>query len=290
MTALERRCRLLLRAYPDAYRQDRGEEIVGTLLEATPAGRSWPLARDIRGLAVGGLRARAALNRRLTTAENLRVAVVAGAAIYLSCTAASYLIFAVFTFTHRHGALRVAEWPLLLSGALIGLAVTLAWARSRRSVLVAAVIVAAVAVSLTTHWRFVPGWPVAELGCLAALALLEGRSARLGRGWLWPVALVVGWLAAEYLVPAAGLGSNLALTGAEALGILSLLWAVIDARPAVAMAVFLLANWLAMGIASLVPPFDIPAALPLLIVIALGTVVVWRLRRQSASVTTRSRS
>jgi hypothetical protein len=85
-------------------------------------------------------------------------------------------------------------------------------------------------------------------------------------------------------VPAAGLGSNLALTGAEALGILSLLWAVIDARPAVAMAVFLLANWLAMGIASLVPPFDIPAALPLLIVIALGTVVLWRLRRQSASV------
>ncbi|MGB6453627.1 MAG: hypothetical protein WBH47_03965, partial [Streptosporangiaceae bacterium] len=60
MPVLERHCRLLLRAYPAAYRQDRGEEIIGTLLEATPAGRSWPLHRDIRGLVVGGLRARAA--------------------------------------------------------------------------------------------------------------------------------------------------------------------------------------------------------------------------------------
>jgi hypothetical protein len=62
MTALERHCRLLSRAYPVVYRQERGEEIIGTLLEATPAGRSWPPARDVRGLAVCSLRARAAPN------------------------------------------------------------------------------------------------------------------------------------------------------------------------------------------------------------------------------------
>ena len=39
---LERRARWLLRAYPAAYRADRGEEITGTLLEATPPGRDWP--------------------------------------------------------------------------------------------------------------------------------------------------------------------------------------------------------------------------------------------------------
>jgi hypothetical protein len=60
MSMLERRCRLLLRLYPVAYRSERGEEILGTLLEATPEVRTWPLPRDIRGLAIGGLRAQAA--------------------------------------------------------------------------------------------------------------------------------------------------------------------------------------------------------------------------------------
>src|SRR5271165_3945492 len=62
-TALERRSRLLLRIYPAAYRRERSEEIIGTLLEATPAGHAWPRLRDARALAVGGLRARAAQNR-----------------------------------------------------------------------------------------------------------------------------------------------------------------------------------------------------------------------------------
>ena len=34
---LERRARTLLRAYPADYRRDRAEEVIGTLLEATPA-------------------------------------------------------------------------------------------------------------------------------------------------------------------------------------------------------------------------------------------------------------
>jgi len=33
---LERRARALLRAYPAEYRRERGEEIIGTLLEAAP--------------------------------------------------------------------------------------------------------------------------------------------------------------------------------------------------------------------------------------------------------------
>ena len=78
MSPLERRCRLLLRAYPPAYRRDRGEEILGTLLEVTPAGRSWPRARDARSLAIAGLRERAAQNRRLTTAANARIAALIG--------------------------------------------------------------------------------------------------------------------------------------------------------------------------------------------------------------------
>ena len=61
MTPLERRCRLLLRAYPAWYRRQRAEEMLGTLLEASPAGRSWPSLRDTRGLLIGGLRVRGPL-------------------------------------------------------------------------------------------------------------------------------------------------------------------------------------------------------------------------------------
>jgi len=44
---LERRARWLLRAYPAAYRADRDEEIIGTLLETVPPGRDWPPRRPL---------------------------------------------------------------------------------------------------------------------------------------------------------------------------------------------------------------------------------------------------
>jgi hypothetical protein len=58
VTGRERRCRWLLLAYPAWYRRRRGEEMLGTLLEATPAGASWPSFRDARALITGGSRAR----------------------------------------------------------------------------------------------------------------------------------------------------------------------------------------------------------------------------------------
>ena len=58
MSSLERRCRRLLRAYPAWYRRGRGDEILDTLLEASPPGRGWPSFRDTRALVIGGLRVR----------------------------------------------------------------------------------------------------------------------------------------------------------------------------------------------------------------------------------------
>ena len=46
----ERRICLLLHAYPPGYRADRGEEMPGTLLEATSDFRDWPSARDSNSL------------------------------------------------------------------------------------------------------------------------------------------------------------------------------------------------------------------------------------------------
>jgi hypothetical protein len=131
VTTLERRCRLLLLAYPAGYRQDRGEEIIGTLLEATPEGRSWPTVRDVRGLVMGGLRARAALNRHQTTAENLRIAAV-GAAAFLALSAVYQAKFAVLTLrlsaddTLSRSAeivrvLHLNAWYQLSAAAMLGL-------------------------------------------------------------------------------------------------------------------------------------------------------------------------
>jgi hypothetical protein len=78
MTRLGRRTRLLLRAYPAGYRCAHAEEIAGTLLEATAAGRAWPLPRESRALIMAGLRARAAANGRLGMWAGLRLAALLG--------------------------------------------------------------------------------------------------------------------------------------------------------------------------------------------------------------------
>jgi hypothetical protein len=288
MTKLERRCRLLLVAYPAGYRQNRGEEIIGTLLEATPEGRAWPLARDVRGLAMGGLRARAALNRRQTTAVNLRIAVVADAAAYLAFTAVIDVSWAMNALTAPDFGARQAVWPTLLVGALLGLAVTLTWVSSRKAVQLAGVTLAAVAVTLTGPWRPWPGLPVAELACLTALALLAVHGQQPARRWLWPVALAAGVPVLPYLLPAFSVDTILTLPAV--VGVMTLLWAVIDARPAVMAAVFLLALWLPTGIVGLVAGFFLPAAAPLLIVSVLAPFAVWRLHRQSARATMRRES
>lgn len=81
---LERRARRLLRAYPADYRADRGEEIISTLLEATPPGRDWPPSREAASLVTAGLHARRAASLRQGLAASLRQIAVVGAVVYLA--------------------------------------------------------------------------------------------------------------------------------------------------------------------------------------------------------------
>jgi hypothetical protein len=52
---LARRYERLLEAYPEAYRAERGQEILGTLLEGAEPGQRWPSAREAVGLVRGGV-------------------------------------------------------------------------------------------------------------------------------------------------------------------------------------------------------------------------------------------
>lgn len=62
MSDLEGRYRALLRAYPKRYRAERGDEIVGTLLDAAAPGQRRPTAREAASLILGGLRTRTGAN------------------------------------------------------------------------------------------------------------------------------------------------------------------------------------------------------------------------------------
>jgi hypothetical protein len=55
---LTRRYRLLLLAYPLEYRERRGDELLGTVLDDAPPGQRWPSGRQAGSIAVQGLRAR----------------------------------------------------------------------------------------------------------------------------------------------------------------------------------------------------------------------------------------
>jgi hypothetical protein len=140
---------------------------------------------------------------------------------------------------------------------------------------------ASVALVLATTWQHgAVVWSVPELACLAAVALLARRTERPGRRWVPLVALAAAVPLQAYLVPGVWPLSFLALL--EAVAAVSLLWVIVDARPAVATVVFLLAMLLPPGIDSLAAGPDIGAEVPLLIVIAVAAVAVWLLRRQSA--------
>jgi hypothetical protein len=281
MNSLERHCRLLLRAYPAAYRTERGEEIIGTLLEATPPERSWPRARDIRCLILGGLRARAALNKRNTTGANLRLAALVGVIAYLAFIAGT--ILGVLLTAAEHGDLDPGSsmpfgWPLVVVTALIAATCVLAWVSRRRVIVLAAALPTAGAIALTGPWSpGALGFPVTELAALAALIALVGAR-RPDSRWLW----LIGLITVVRLLPDLDTYS-LAAVLLLALVLVSLAWLIVDARPAIALVVFALGFWLPVVIDNLGSGLGISAGLPLLVIAApILTAAIWRLRRQSA--------
>jgi hypothetical protein len=58
MSSLEKKYRRLLFAYPAQYRKERGDEIVSTLLDASPPARQRPSFRDARTLIAAGVHTR----------------------------------------------------------------------------------------------------------------------------------------------------------------------------------------------------------------------------------------
>jgi hypothetical protein len=290
MTPLERHARWLLRLYPATYRRERGEEIIGTLLEASD-GRTWPRLRDVRGLAVGGLRARASQNRQRTTSANLRVAVMAGLAMYLSLWSAVYLDGAVQGLVPN--SVQPAgwtNWPSAVTALLVGATVVLAWTGPRVGVLAGALAASAGVVS----FALVVAGPAAVLGprlvqvlALVGLAALAPRAGHPSRHWLWlPGVIVVSSLLLETGVGYGWLGYTtwgLFAPGLPPLAIMvgGIVWIVIDARLAVAAMTCIVMTLVQTGAAYIGNGPGLSWLIPLLIAVAIATPAIWLLRRQS---------
>jgi hypothetical protein len=231
---LERRARTLLRAYPAEYRHGRAEEIIGTLLEAAPPGRSFPTGREAWSLIAGGLHARAALNRRPGVKANVRLALLLGISLYLSFYFGLGLAGSVLGFFPGQ------SW-LTNTTLVLGTAMALApWLGNRAAVTAVAIPAGALVAYGDLRENSYTITSVAELlVVMAALAALSRDPVRLPRSWLWlpcasPLALAAGrLLSPQHVDPR--LESSLELSALLLLAVVVICWLVTDARPAFAL-------------------------------------------------------
>jgi hypothetical protein len=193
-----------VRAYPSAYRADRGEEIIGTLLEATPPGRNWVPSREAVSVIAAGLRARREANLRQGLFASLRQAAILGAAVYLvqfPCAALDLAVRAA-----RRGLIPLSpgslDWFYCLSGVVAVLIVAAVWSGRRGLVAVAAVgtfIPAAVHTAVSHHWDLMV--VLAEFAGPALIVFMPfvRRTERLPVSLLWLPCLPLGVTLAEAL-------------------------------------------------------------------------------------------
>ena len=288
MSALERRCRTLLRAYPRWYRRQRGEEMLTTLLEASQPGQKWPSARDARALILGGLRVRAAQEQRLTTGASLRLAAQLGAALTLLILVANSLASATLIWVHVYAPYSHVGY-LFASGVLGLAAVAAAWFAPRP--IVAVLAVAAAALTAYVAWAAERTMVILPVSLFFLLAVLVYRGERMPRSWLW---LAGALFVANVLLPLTPLGlpslyAPLALVPWIILGVV-VLWAFVDARPAMAVAIYITCMYLVSPVlgsigyrygGGLWALMSWPTLAYAIIAVVVASGSFWRLRRQA---------
>jgi hypothetical protein len=284
MTPIEQRYQRLLRAYPGWYREQRGGEMLGTLMEAAPA-RRWPSVRDTRALVLGGLRVRAGQDQRLGTRENLRLAALLGAVLSLAWLVTDWLT-STFVFMAHFAAYRPPV-TMFVSLALVLLPAATAWFAPWW-------ITAPLALAAAGFWL---AWSAGSVlftlqpvGLLVVLAILARGRERLPRHWLILAGALVtiSVLQELTLVPSLEGWYTAASTLPWIIVSLVALWSAVDARPALAMAIALVAvdslwellHWAVYGPLPLLSPWQL--WLPVVSAAALTLGGIWRVRRQAA--------
>ncbi len=194
---LERNARLLVRAYPPGYRERRGEEVLGTLLETAAPARTWPPAREAASVIAGGLRARRAANLRQGIIASLRQVVALGVALYLVQAPADLVrAFVEWSISGFRGSLvTFTDTSALLPSIVVVTVLAGVWAGNRwlaagPALLILTVTTVYFAVTRSTT----AGAASVELAVIGALALgvlvpFTSRATRPPASLLWLVGL-----------------------------------------------------------------------------------------------------
>jgi hypothetical protein len=233
--SLERRYRLLLRAYPPAYRAARGAEITGTYLDLAGPGRRWPAPGDVADVLRGGIGQRLRASGAHDAAAGVRLA--ATVALAASAALASWQLLLRSrpgqVLVVVPGGMRVQSFgPFVTVGVVPEVAwVLAAVAAAARPARVARVLagsalvltLAAVPFAYLAH-HFPPPltvvFPQLALGVIAlALPVRRGWAARLAPGLAVAAAtgicLVRGWLRGQSPRPGPGWWDSLAGWGSR---------------------------------------------------------------------------
>ncbi|MFF4778850.1 hypothetical protein [Microtetraspora fusca] len=212
MTPLERRYRLLLLAYPPAYRAAHGAELVGVLLDCAAPDRTTPELREAAGLLAGGLRERVRHAARGSAwRDGLHLGATAVMAVQLAAMlpyAGSIPLWMVLSalalLAVVRGRVRLAL-PLVLLTGVKAVAIASGWQ------VVDVTMLPVYPSFLTDRPMFVASAPATVavgygLVCCCLLALAVGEAPRT-RSWWWlaavPFAAWAGpqWMAQETPAP-----------------------------------------------------------------------------------------
>lgn len=237
---LARRYERLLRAYPKTWRLERGEEMLGTLLDAAGPGQRRPSLREAASILAQGTRERLDLRRRRSPgavwSEGLRI----GALVMLGQALADFIVAMGLLGLFLDGWPPRTDWPAPIAVTLI-VGVTLGTAAMVALVLGRTFISAV----LTALWILVPAGPggiswqlVVGFMILAGLSVARGAPGRqrVSAVWLAVVPLIVAlWFAHHlatgvFIEPASMLVYPVALLLAFTLG------ALVDPRLPIAVA------------------------------------------------------
>jgi len=148
--ALERRYRLLLLAYPADYRRERGDEIVGTLLDAAQPGQVWPRPPEVADLLGSGLRRRLRIDQVSGLAAGMTLAAPLALALAAGLSAFLLVWFDLALGTPAEPRPSQLQIPLMPPAATLGAVVYAGWLLAALAWLPASPVTARTAAALAT--------------------------------------------------------------------------------------------------------------------------------------------
>ena len=291
---LEKRYRMLLRAYPAGYRRERADELIDTLIGDEPPTRRWPSIRQAASLIRGALQVHGGSTAARPTAVLLWQGIHLGAMAVLALGALIGLddLVEAFQFGGLSNPLAVLRdqgiHAVMVSAALVALVA----GRTRTAAVL--VVAAAVVPTVISPYLFLNSLPQWWAPVVATPLIMVGlrRPADVPPAPRANAVLVTAGILALHLIPAEGfrmvdMSSQIVAATMVIAGAAAFLWvATADQRLLIAVAPTLLLGTLyQLGNAG--PTGELlhrPDALPSLVVavlMAVGAVVSTRLRQRT---------